>query len=222
MLICRVQLPEDTVLPQVTATTTSAQNPTATVIVPDTGNTGDTPQDSATTVPATRPPTVDGSPGAVDPPRSGLIVYLIHHVWNDPHLRICELYHRNPRPQSSRLTVKPGFTLSFFLTVVNQLVMLFSLPLLATAVTYSMFWLPQIIRSAIIGRNSALTTEYLVGTTICRLLFAFCLCSAKSYFFGLTSIHSDYLGYSENIMEISPRRRCHFPTSFSILWLTVP
>jgi len=69
-----------------------------------------------------------------------------------------------------------GLTLSFFLTVVNQLVMWFSLPLLAAAVAYSMFWLPQIARSALRGRNAALTTEYLVGTTICRLLFAFCLC----------------------------------------------
>ena len=67
-----------------------------------------------------------------------------------------------------------GFTLSFFLTVVNQFVMWFSLPLLAAAVVYSMFWLPQIARSALRGRTAALTTEYLVGTTICRLLFAFC------------------------------------------------
>ena len=58
--------------------------------------------------------------------------------------------------------------------MVNQLVMLFSLPLLATAVTYSMFWLPQIVRSAMRGRSAALTVEYLVGTTICRLMFAFC------------------------------------------------
>jgi len=68
-----------------------------------------------------------------------------------------------------------GLTLSFFLIVVNQLVLWFSLPLLAVAVAYSMFWLPQIVRSALRGRNSALTTEYLVGTAICRLLFAFCL-----------------------------------------------
>ena len=68
-----------------------------------------------------------------------------------------------------------GFTLSFFLTVVNQLVMWLSLPLVAAVVAYSMFWFPQVVRSALRGRTAALTTEYLVGTTICRFLFAFCL-----------------------------------------------
>lgn len=72
------------------------------------------------------------------------------------------------------LIITSGLTLSFFLTVVNQLVMWFSLPLLAAAVAYSMFWLPQIARSALRGRSASLTTEYLVGTTICRLSFAFC------------------------------------------------
>lgn len=123
----------------------------------------------------------------------------------------------HPRPLLAKfwLTPKTGFTLSFFLTVVNQLVMLFSLPLLAAAVAYSMFWLPQIARSAITGRNSALTTEYLVGTTICRLLFAFCMYLAKPRFFLLTFMHTDYLNYSENIMEISPRREWHSSAAFS-------
>ena len=80
----------------------------------------------------------------------------------------------HPLTTDSGLTTTTGLTLSFFLTVVNQLVLWFSLPLLAAAVAYSMFWLPQIVRSALRGRSAALTTEYLVGTTICRLLFAFC------------------------------------------------
>jgi len=80
------------------------------------------------------------------------------------------------------LTTTTGLTLSFFLTVVNQFVLWFSLPLLAAAVAYSMFWLPQIVRSALRGRTAALTTEYLVGTTICRLLFAICLYSGISVF----------------------------------------
>jgi len=84
------------------------------------------------------------------------------------------------------LIIVLGFTLSFFLTVVNHLVMWFSLPLLAAAVAYSMFWLPQIARSALRGRTAALTAEYLVGTTICRLLLAFCLCLGISRLLGLT------------------------------------
>lgn len=77
-----------------------------------------------------------------------------------------------------------------------------------------MFWLPQISRAARTGRHSALTTEYLVGMTICRLLFAFCLYLTKLRFFRLTCVHPDYLGYSENILEISPRRECHFAAVF--------
>ncbi|KAF9779793.1 hypothetical protein BJ322DRAFT_1086479 [Thelephora terrestris] len=166
VLICRVQLPEDAALSQTAAVAARAPNPSATATTPDTGDVGgrDTPQNLATPSPDARPPI-----GIISPSRPEFIVYLIEHVWNDPHLRI-------------------WFTLSFFLTVVNQLVMLFSLPLFAAAVTYSMFWLPQIARSAVRGRNSALTTEYLVGTTICRLLFVWY-----------------YLGYSDNIMEITPR-----------------
>ena len=72
------------------------------------------------------------------------------------------------------LMIVLGFILSFFLTVVNQLVMWLSVPLLGVGVAYSMFWLPQIVRSATRGRTAALTTEYLVGMTVCRLLFAFC------------------------------------------------
>ena len=113
-----------------------------------------------------------------------------------------------PRPLTagSGLISVTGLTLSFFLTVVNQLVVLFSLPLLAAVVAYSMFWLPQIARSALRGRTAALTTEYLVGTTICRMLFAFCVCSGISTkSLELTRIHSDFLGYDENILEITPR-----------------
>lgn len=83
----------------------------------------------------------------------------------------------HPRPLTRRsvLTIMLGFTFSFFLSVVNQLVVWLSLPLLAAAVAYSMLWFPQIARSAMRGRTAALTTEYLIGTTICRLLFALCL-----------------------------------------------
>lgn len=47
--------------------------------------------------------------------------------------------------------------------------------LLAVVIAHSMLWLPQIVRSALRERRGGLTIEYLVGTTICRLLLAFCL-----------------------------------------------
>lgn len=166
MLICRVQLPEDTALGQVAAPPPQASNPPAAATTEL--------QNSATITPETQPPAVGGGAGAIGPQRPGFVIYLMEHVWNDPHLRICELWLFSPTAVDTFVNHKTGFTLSFFLTVVNQLVMLFSLPLLATAVTYSMFWLPQIVRSATRGRSAALTAEYLVGTTICRLMFAFC------------------------------------------------
>ncbi|KAF9644702.1 hypothetical protein BDM02DRAFT_3190363 [Thelephora ganbajun] len=172
VLICRVQLPEDTALSQTASAAAPIPNPPATATTPNTGTTSGraTTQNLETIAPGTQTPTVGGSGGITSPARPAFMIYLVDQLWNDPHLRI-------------------WFTLSFFLTVVNQVVMWFSLPLLAAAVTYSMFWLPQVARSALRGRNGALTTEYLVGTTICRLLFAFY-----------------YLCYSENIMEITPRR----------------
>ena len=100
--------------------------------------------------------------------------------------------------------------------------MWFSLPLLAAAVAYSMFWLPQIVRSALRGRTAALTTEYLVGTTICRLLFAFCLCPGMIVFAWADLNQLDYLGYSENILEITPRREFHFVAGPPGLRLTIP
>ena len=104
----------------------------------------------------------------------------IDNTWNDPHTRICEPWSPSHGDDRLALTVMTGLTLSFFLTVVNQFVYWFSLPILAAAVAYSMFWLPQIVRSALRARPAALTAEYLVGTTICRLLFAFCRYSSIS------------------------------------------
>ena len=65
-----------------------------------------------------------------------------------------------------------------FLLNADQFMSWSTLSLLAAIVAYSMFWLPQIVRSAQRGRGADLTTEYLFGTTICRLLLAFCLFSA--------------------------------------------
>ena len=42
------------------------------------------------------------------------------------------------------------------------------------AVSYSLIWLPQIVRSARRGRTSGLAREYVIGTTVCRLYLALC------------------------------------------------
>ena len=88
-----MQLPEDAALSQTSAVVAPAPNPSATVATPDTGDAGGrtAPQNSVTTTPEARPPAAGGNTGATTPSRPGFIVYLIDHVWNDPHLRICTL-----------------------------------------------------------------------------------------------------------------------------------
>ena len=157
--------------------TTPTPNPSTVAATPDAQTTNNTTasRTAETASPETRLPTSGESTGTAGPTRPTFIWHLIDYMWNDPHSRICGFW--SPSPANDRLTLitMTGLTLSFFLTVVNQFVLWFSLPLLAAAVAYSMFWLPQIVRSALRGRSAALTTEYLVGTTICRLIFALCL-----------------------------------------------
>lgn len=68
----------------------------------------------------------------------------------------------------------PGLGMFLFLTFIIRVIVTPSLALLFVASMYSMFWFPQIIRSAKRGRPSALSAEYLIGTSICRLYFALC------------------------------------------------
>ena len=74
-----------------------------------------------------------------------------------------------------------GLGMFFFLAVVVRIIVSPSLVLLFVSTMYSMFWLPQIIRSARRGRSSAFSFEYLFGTTLCRLYFAFCEICFRSW-----------------------------------------
>ena len=67
-----------------------------------------------------------------------------------------------------------GLGMFIFFTFIIRVIVTPSLALLFVASMYSMFWFPQIIRSAKRGRPSALSTEYIIGTSICRLYFALC------------------------------------------------
>ena len=60
-----------------------------------------------------------------------------------------------------------------FLTLIVRVILS---PLLVVFVTiaYTSIWLPQIVRSARRGRTSGLATEYIFGTTACRLYFLLC------------------------------------------------
>ncbi|TEB33129.1 hypothetical protein FA13DRAFT_1627277 [Coprinellus micaceus] len=76
--------------------------------------------------------------------------FLIHHVRTDPQARL-------------------WVTLFIFLTLIVRVILSPVLSLIFVAATYSMIWLPQIVRSARRGRSSGLTIEYIVGVTVCRL-----------------------------------------------------
>ena len=60
-----------------------------------------------------------------------------------------------------------------FLTLIVRVILS---PLLVVFVTiaYTSIWLPQIVRSARRGRTSGLASEYIFGTTACRLYFLLC------------------------------------------------
>lgn len=66
-----------------------------------------------------------------------------------------------------------------FLTFVVRVIMSPSLALFFIVITYSFFWLPQIVRSVRCGRSSALHAEYVLGTSVCRLYFV--LCGSSSF-----------------------------------------
>lgn len=68
----------------------------------------------------------------------------------------------------------PGLGMFIFLTFIVRVIVTPSLALVFVASMYSLFWLPQIVRSVKRGRSSALTAEYLIGTSLCRLFHALC------------------------------------------------
>lgn len=67
-----------------------------------------------------------------------------------------------------------GLTILLILSVFVRVIVSPSLVLILIAGVYSLFWLPQIIRSARRGASAGLSKEYLIGTTVCRSYFALC------------------------------------------------
>lgn len=68
----------------------------------------------------------------------------------------------------------PGVMLFVFLTFVVRVILSPTLSVVFVAISYSLVWLPQIVRSVRRGRSSGLAKEYIIGTTICRLYLALC------------------------------------------------
>ncbi|KAF9244652.1 hypothetical protein BU15DRAFT_41826 [Melanogaster broomeanus] len=91
-----------------------------------------------------------------------------------------------------------------FSTFIIRVIMTPSLTLFFLASIYSMFWVPQIIRSVKRGRSSSLCAEYLIGTSICRLYFAL-------YF----------LTCPKNVLDAEARRWAYYLCIFVLLQVVV-
>ncbi|KAJ7180624.1 hypothetical protein C8R46DRAFT_588307 [Mycena filopes] len=182
MLIQQFQAPENapapvpTPPPPVAPATPGPENPPAA---------NDTPSTTTTTAqpPAGLPtPAVQATPLPTQP---SFLAFFLQHVRSDPQMRLWLL-------------------LFVFLTLMVHTILSATLSIFFVAVTYSMFWLPQIVRSARRGRGSGLTKEYLVGTTICRLYVAlyFLLCP-------------------KNVLDIEPRPWSSLLAAFVCLQMIV-
>ncbi|KAF7309806.1 RING-type domain-containing protein [Mycena indigotica] len=148
MLIHQFQAPEDA-------------RPPVLALGPATGNSTPEP---ATESPATLSPPAPAilpSPNVQNatPQQPSFLAFFIHHLRTDPQLRL-------------------WLILFVFLSLIVHTILSATLSIMFVAGSYSMFWLPQIVRSVRRGRSSGLSTEYLVGTTLCRLSIAlyFLLC----------------------------------------------
>jgi len=124
-------------------------------------------------------------PVTAPPPRPTFFQLVIRHLRSDPQARI-------------------WLGMFWFLMFIIHVIVTPSLALLFVASMYSMFWFPQIIRSARRGRPSALSAEYLIGTSICRLYFAL-------YF----------LTCPKNVLDVGPRRWAYYLCAFVLFQVIV-
>ncbi|KAH0836346.1 hypothetical protein J3R83DRAFT_7899 [Lanmaoa asiatica] len=186
ILINQVQAPEDAVARQAPRTPSPAQN----VSTPAT----DAAQ-PALPSPATTP----------RPTRPSLFQFFIRHLWSDPQTRICTCSLFVPNSSNGQsIDIAPGLGMFLFLTFIIRVIVTPSLALFFVGSMYSMFWFPQITRSAKRGRPSALSAEYLIGTSICRLYFAL-------YF----------LTCPKNVLDVGPRRWAYYLCAFVFFQVVV-
>ncbi|KAJ7155449.1 hypothetical protein C8R43DRAFT_884617 [Mycena crocata] len=143
----------------------------------------------ATPSPLESQPTTELPAPAVQAPplrdQPSFVAFFLQHLRTDPQLRL-------------------WLVLFVFLTLMVHTILSATLSILFVAVTYSLFWLPQIVRSARRGRGSGLAMEYLIGTTFCRLYAAlyFLLCP-------------------KNVLDIEPRPWSSFLAAFVCLQMGV-
>ncbi|KAL4066048.1 hypothetical protein V8B97DRAFT_1864919 [Scleroderma yunnanense] len=134
------------------------------------------------------PDDAEPAPTTAAPPRHtgpSFISLFMWHLRSDPQARI-------------------WVGLFLCLTFIVRVIVSPSLALFFVGTMYSLFWLPQIIRSIRCGRSSALTAEYMIGTSICRLWFPL-------YF----------LANSTNVLDVEPRRWVYPLTAFVLFQVSM-
>uniref|UniRef100_A0A0W0EYZ4 RING-type E3 ubiquitin transferase n=1 Tax=Moniliophthora roreri TaxID=221103 RepID=A0A0W0EYZ4_MONRR len=168
MLIHQIQLPEDAVItpprPPIAAPTATTSNTTPSpTSTPATGQSVAQPD-------VGRPAAVPAPPAQPNSEPATFGAFMWQQIRSDPQARLWVI-------------------LFVFLTSIVRIILSPTLTFLFVGVTYSMIWLPQIIRSIRRGRNSGLAKEYILGTTAARLYLLL-------YF----------LTCPKNVLEIRPRR----------------
>jgi len=181
ILINQVQAPEDAVAPSPPRPVQQGPSPPS------------PPSQAVIPPPPTAPPRPTGPT---------FLTLLFQHIRSDPQARICKHY----GALVITFDVPLGLGMFFFLTFIVRVIVTPSLALVFVASMYSLFWLPQIVRSVKKGRSSALTAEYLIGTSLCRLFHALC---EYQYIYGrfMSDISSDFLTCPKNVLDVEPRRR---------------
>jgi len=118
-----------------------------------------------------------------------------------PHFSVFRAFanHISTDPQA-----RLWFIILLFLLLIVRLLLSPSLSLIFVAVTYSGFWMPQIVRSVRRGRSSSLSAEYLIGTSVCRSLMAL-------YF----------LGCPKNVLDVEVRPWVWWLVAFVFLQVAV-
>lgn len=127
-----------------------------------------TPPDHAANQPSTVP---------TDPERPGVWRSARTYFQTDPtgRVRTSPRYSFLVLPLTHALQVlRCGLITMTACLVLVPIVFAPSLNFLFVAALYSSFWMPQIVRSARRGRPSGLSMEYVIGTTVCRLILALC------------------------------------------------
>ena len=149
-----------------------------TTAVPTHGNNSYPPPPVSTTTNQALPRPTDSLPttNAQIPAPTSFLSFFIHHIRSDPQARLCEInfffiFHCAFPDDGLPL---PGVMLFVFLTFVVRVILSPTLSVVFVAISYSLVWLPQIVRSVRRGRSSGLAKEYIIGTTICRLYLALC------------------------------------------------